>query len=493
MQDHSQRRLQVASTWFMIRFALARMLAHLTRILLHVFGRAGTTLPGRVLVTIAPDALVRLRSAVTGTVVCISATNGKTTTATVLAGILQEDGRTVLHNASGANLRSGIVTTLMDRSVRSADIILLEIDEATLSQLAADLKPDVVMLGNLFRDQLDRFGELDTLALRWQTMIESSSADMHVVLNADDPLLAAIAADRTEHVTSFGIDDPSVALDRLPHAADSTTCPRCASPLQYQYVWLGHLGVWACPACGAHRPDLDVRASKITSSGLAGSTVVINLPNTQHIELRLRVPGLYNVYNALSAVATAHVLGVSAESMTKGVERFAAAFGRFERVPVPGGGTLTMLLVKNPTGLNEIVRTLVASGVDLRATMIALNDGIADGRDVSWIWDADIEPLIERAPDLIVSGSRAAEMAIRIVHAGAHPDALHVSSDVEDAMFTTLDRAQEWTEHHHAYALLTYTAMLELREVISRKGWTAPYWEQSRTTTATIAGSGGKS
>jgi UDP-N-acetylmuramyl tripeptide synthase len=218
--------------------------------------------------------------------------------------------------------------------------------------------------------------------------------------------------------------------------------------------------------------------------------VTIQLSSNQVIELRLRVPGLFNVYNALSAVATAHALGIAPDAIVRGVERFAAAFGRFERVPVPGGGTLTMLLVKNPTGLNEVIRTLTESGVDLRATMIALNDGIADGRDVSWIWDADIEPLVAKAPDVIVSGTRASELAIRLVHAGAHPDALYISTDVEDAMFTTIDRAQKWTEHHHAYALLTYTAMLELRAVIDRKGWTAPYWEQSRNATAV---SGGKS
>jgi lipid II isoglutaminyl synthase (glutamine-hydrolysing) len=426
----------------------------------------GTTLPGKLLLRVAPGAISRLAASLPDGSCVISATNGKTTTAKMATGMLEPE-TPLCSNRAGANLASGIASALIECT--GARMGLFEVDEGALPAVSAALRPRVLVLGNLFRDQLDRWGELESVAQRWAGVVRDLPDSTTLVTNADDPLVAWLGAARPGGLR-FGVDDPSVALASLPHAADSKWCPRCGAALEYRAVYLGHLGDHRCPACGLSRPPLDVAARDVRLRGVDETSFTLRTPAGE-APVTLAIPGLFNVYNALAAAALAHAAGVPLGRIREGLEGFAAAFGRFERVEVAGRSAV-MLLVKNPAGANEIVRTLTSQ--DGRKTlMIALNDRIADGRDVSWIWDVDWEPLLGQAGQLVLTGTRAAEMAVRSLYGGAPRERIVVEPDLGRALDRTL---AETPAGERAYLLSTYTAMLELRSLLGERGAVAPYW-----------------
>jgi lipid II isoglutaminyl synthase (glutamine-hydrolysing) len=245
----------------------------------------------------------------------------------------------------------------------------------------------------------------------------------------------------------------------------------CGTPLAYAAAYVGHLGEWRCPGCGLERPPLDVAARAVELAGLSGAAFDLVTPQgTRRVELEL--PGLYNVYNAVAAASLALVLGAGLDEIAAGIGRFRAAFGRFERIQAGDRGVL-LLLVKNPAGANEVVRTLVSGGAP-RLVVIALNDDIADGRDVSWIWDVDYEPLLEGLEHVVVTGSRAQELALRFKYGGLGPSAIEVVPELEEA----LDRGLALTPSGGELVVLpTYTAMLELRGIAASRGLVRQYWE----------------
>jgi UDP-N-acetylmuramyl tripeptide synthase len=399
----------------------------------------------------------------------ISATNGKTTTAAMTAEILRHRVR-LAHNSSGANLVSGVASTLLD--AHGAELGLFEVDEAAFPEVAERVHPRAVCLGNLFRDQLDRYGELEHVAARWREAVRALSAKAALALNGDDPQVGELASDRPDAVV-FGVDDPSCARPSLQHAADSKYCVRCGTPYEYAAAYVGHLGDYRCPACGHARPPLRVVAREIRLHGLESVAFQLQTPAGSR-NVRLRLPGLYNVYNALAAAALSGLLGASLDEIGAGLERFSAAFGRFERIPVGDRGLL-MLLIKNPAGANEAVRTIVDGGAPSLA-VVALNDAIADGRDVSWIWDVDFEPLISGLDRLVATGDRAAELALRFKYGGMDAGAIEVIPSLEQG----LDRGLELTAAGGELVVLpTYTAMLALRKVVSERGFVRPYWERA--------------
>jgi lipid II isoglutaminyl synthase (glutamine-hydrolysing) len=446
--------------------AVARAVGRLSR-LVRVGG--GTTIPGKLLWRLDPGAVDQLAARLPLGSAAISATNGKTTTAAMTAGILR--GRVRLaHNRSGANLVSGVASALLDAD--GAELGLFEADEAALPEVLARVRPRSVCLGNLFRDQLDRYGELEHVAARWRESVLALPPESALIVNADDPLVGELARDRPGAVT-FGVDDPSVSRPSLQHAADSKYCVRCGTPYDYAAAYVGHLGDYRCPACGHARPELHVVARRIELRGLESAAFDLVLPEGSR-RVELKVPGLYNVYNAIAAAALARSLGASLEEIAPGFAEFSAAFGRFERIAI-GDRRLLILLIKNPAGANEAVRTIVDGSIPPLA-VIALNDGIADGRDVSWIWDVDFEPLLQGLERLIVSGDRAAELALRFKYAGFDADAIEVVPSVADA----LDRGLALTPARGELVVLpTYTAMLALRHVIAERGFVRPYWERA--------------
>ena len=445
--------------------AIARAAGRLSRLA----GRGGgTTLPGKVLATVDPPAVGLLAARLPCGSVIVSATNGKTTTAAMAAEILAPRFR-LAHNAAGANLMSGVASTLIEAG--DAELGLFEVDEAAVPGIVRCLRPRVLCLGNLFRDQLDRYGELELLAERWRAALHELPEGARLVVNGDDPALADLAGGRSGSV-AFGLDDHSVGADALPHAADSKYCRHCGAPYAYAAAYVGHLGEYRCPGCGHGRPPLAVTARSIELEGIESVSFDLVAPEGTR-RVRLHMPGLYNVYNALAAASLALALGCSLDEISVGLERTAPVFGRFERIPVDGK-TLLMLLIKNPAGANEAVRTLLA-GVPPTLAVVALNDAIADGRDVSWIWDVDFEPLVEGLEKLIASGERAAELALRLAYAGLPDDAI----EVVPALDRALDRGLELTQPGGELTFLpTYTAMLELQGILTKRGFARPYWER---------------
>ncbi len=432
-----------------------------------VAGRGGgTTLPGKLLWKLDPGAIDRLARRLPQGAVLVSATNGKTTSSAMLAEILRPRVR-VAHNASGANLVSGVASALLHAG--DAELGLFEVDEAALSEVAQRVEPRAVLLGNLFRDQLDRYGELETVAARWREAV-AALPDTCLVVNGDDPQVGDLARDHRRSRV-FGVDDPRHARPALQHAADSKYCLRCGTPYDYAAAYVGHLGDYRCPNCGHARPALDVVAREIELRGLDGSSFTLAAPEgVARVELPL--PGLYNVYNALGASALALALGSPLEHVVDGLQRFAAAFGRFERIAI-GDRKLLMLLIKNPAGANEAVRTLV-EGAAPTVAVVALNDAIADGRDVSWIWDVDFEPLLAGLDRLVATGSRAAELALRFAYGGMPRDRIEVVASLERA----IDRGLELTPAGGELTVLpTYTAMLAMRKIVAERGHVTNYWE----------------
>ena len=425
-------------------------------------------MPGKLLWKLDPSAVDRLGARLPRGSALISATNGKTTTAAMAARILEPSVR-LAHNRSGANLVSGVASTLL--AARDAELGLFEVDEAALPEVARRLRPGAVLLGNLFRDQLDRYGELELLAGRWRETVRELPTSASLVVNGDDPQIGDLARERPGS-TVFGLDDPRHASPELQHAADSKWCVRCGTPYAYGAAYIGHLGDYRCPSCGHARPPLDVLAREIELEGLdSASFQLVTREGTRRVELG--VPGLYNVYNALAAASLARALDASLDAIHAGLQGFSAAFGRFERIAI-GDRSLLVLLIKNPAGANEVVRTLLAGTTRPRLLLVALNDAIADGRDVSWIWDVDFEPLLGGLERLVASGERAAELALRFKYAGLPTSAIEVVPSLEDA----LDRGLELTPAHgELVALPTYTAMLGLRDLVARRGFVRPYWE----------------
>jgi UDP-N-acetylmuramyl tripeptide synthase len=309
-------------------------------------------------------------------------------------------------------------------------------------------------------------------------MVAERAGRARLVLNADDPLIADLGRDRDlrrrDGVTYFGIEDPSHALPELQHAHDAKHCRRCGAPYSYARAFVGHLGHYECPSCSADRPAPDVAATAIRLDGMRGSEVDITTP-AGPLRLGLPLPGLYNVYNALAALAAALDLGVSPDRAVEGLERVEAAFGRVETVTV-GPTPVSILLIKNPAGANEVLRTLRleagrdgAGGIDL---WIALNDRIADGRDVSWVWDADFERLDGVVRRVTCAGTRAPEMAVRLKYAGIDPSLLTVRPEIEESLDEAVAAAPG-----RLFALPTYTALLELRTLLARRGLARAYWE----------------
>jgi UDP-N-acetylmuramyl tripeptide synthase len=407
-----------------------------------------------------PHAIARLGARLPQGSVVISATNGKTTTAAMVAAILGRRGTKLVHNRAGANMAGGVATALASGR---GDLGLFEVDEFWLGPVVDELEPRAVLLSNLFRDQLDRYGELEIIADRWAAIVARTRTDL--VLNADDPLVADLGRER--EALYFGVNDDALALPQLQHASDSKHCRRCGHAYEYEAAYLAHLGHYQCPNCGARRPDPQVHASAVELRGIRSAAFTLTtLEGERRIELPL--PGLYNVYNALGAAALCLQLGVALDDVATGLAAVAPAFGRAETVAV-GERPMSILLIKNPAGANEVLRTLALEGAELDLFGV-LNDRTADGRDVSWVWDADWEIVAPHVRRLTCSGTRAAELALRLKYAGVEPARLEVVDDLERG----LDRALE-SGDGPLYALPTYTALLELKDVLSRRGH-EEYW-----------------
>ena len=429
----------------------------------------GTTLPGDVARAIDPNILTKLAADLTKGSVVITGTNGKTTTSRLLSYLLEGAGYKIVSNRAGANLIFGATAAALNEAGPSgllkADWGVFEIDEASLPKAIDEIKPKATLVLNLFRDQLDRYGELESIAKKIEQALSRMPANSTAILNADDPRVAEIGLGLPTKPLWFGLDDTSVAAKELPHAADARTCPKCGASLIFDAVYVGHDGVYRCPNNDFERPRPTITARNIKLDGFDRFSATID---GTHLDIPLG--GLYNTYNVLAAFAVAKTLGLDATYVAERLKDFRAAFGRQERMEFRGRH-LNLVLSKNPAGFNETLRTAIdlAKG---NSFLIALNDRKADGTDVSWIWDVDFEHLKGKATVVVPAGNRAHDLAVRLKYAGVP------AAPPETDPGKALDLLVKLTnEGDTAHLLCTYTAMLDLRAELVRRGWAKPYWE----------------
>ncbi|HEV2476959.1 MAG TPA: Mur ligase family protein [Candidatus Dormibacteraeota bacterium] len=429
----------------------------------------GTTLPGDVARAIDPQILTELASDLTHGSIVITGTNGKTTTARMVSWLLEGAGHRVVSNRAGANLIFGATAAALNRAGANgklkADWGVFEIDEASLPRAVAEIQPRATLVMNLFRDQLDRYGELESIARKIQQALTTLPDDSAAVLNADDPRAAEIGLDLSRKPLWYGLEDERVAGRTLPHAADARTCPRCGSTLIFDAVYVGHDGVYRCPNHDFARPRPDIKATDIELHGFDSLAMTV-----EGTRIEMPLGGLYNCYNVLAAFAAACSIGLDAGYAAERLKTFKAAFGRQERIDFRGRH-LILVLSKNPAGFNETLRTAVelARGENF---IIGLNDRRADGTDVSWIWDVDFEQLQNRSRTVIPAGVRANDLAVRLKYAGVA--AKQPQTDPGNALD---ELVRSTSEGDTAYVLCTYTAMLDIRAELTRRGWAQPYWE----------------
>ncbi len=476
------------------RLALALLAGRGAWWLARHFGHGGgTVLPGHVVPRLDSSALTTIAARLSHGSILVSGTNGKTTTTRMISQVATRAGLVPIHNRSGANLMTGIVAAIAARTNLSGqprgDLGIFEADEAHVPSVAEALQPRVLALTNIFRDQLDRYGEVELVAQTWRRAISSLSAEAILVLNADDPIVAQLGEGAPCPVLYFGVGDPSIGGPRVPHEADKRLCHRCGARIQYTWAYYGHLGHYACGSCGWHRPPPAVRVTAATTQPDGGTKLVIDMDG-ESLELRVPLAGLYNAYNALAATTVCHAIGIAGEHIAAGLESFEAVFGRQERIVV-GRGSIMLNLVKNPVGFNQVLRAFFgpelqvpSPGPDSKTAtldpapgtvlVIAINDLFADGTDISWLWDVDFEVLKERPVQIVCSGLRAHDMAVRLKYAEI-PDAC---VEIEPSIEAAVDRAVAAAgDGGNVMLCPTYTAMLTIRSELQRRGAVAPFWE----------------
>ncbi|MDP8939066.1 MAG: MurT ligase domain-containing protein [Actinomycetota bacterium] len=464
-----------------VRLSAAVLAARGARLASRVSGRGGgSTIPGVVARRVAPRVLSRISRRLSLGSVAVTGTNGKTTTTRMVGNILLVAGVRAINNSTGANLVTGVTAALvLDAKLSGeprSEMGLFEVDEASVPGVAAEAELKLLAVLNLFRDQLDRYGELAYTGKVIASAFEDLPRDGAVVLNADDPLVTSLGWS-AETPIHYGLDEPALDTGRLQHVADSKDCPICGTALDYEAVYMGHVGVYDCPRCSFSRPEPGYRASEVRLEGAKGASFLLATPKGE-LEVKIGLPGVYNVYNALAAAAIAVEAGIRLDDVARGLREFGGAFGRVERVQA-GEKEAFLLLIKNPVGFNEILRTFVTGG-EARNVLIAINDNHADGRDVSWLWDVDFEMLAEardsgRAGEVqpfTVSGLRAEDMAVRLKYADLPVGP--VIPDREKAIEAALAATPPGET---LYVLPTYTAMLEIRKTLSDLGYTHPFWE----------------
>ena len=438
----------------------------------------GTAVGGLVALRLDPALPRRLAGRLGHGGVIVTGTNGKTTTSHMLAAIAEQAGLWPLANASGSNLMRGITAALIAETNALGQVSnagerlgVFEVDEATLPEAASALAPRAIVFMNLFRDQLDRYGEVDTVAQLWQRTVAALPASTTLVLCADDPAVASLARAASGRVLTYGIEDARGGVNELEHASDYRFCLVCGAELLYETAFYGHVGHWRCPSCGNARPRPDVAAVCVEPASPRSTRLTVT---TTAGELRVELPlaGLYNVENALAATAAAVALELPLDAVERALASFQPAFGRQERFSIDGRDVV-VLLGKNPTGMNQVLRTIVAGGTGAHL-LLFLNDGIADGRDISWIWDTDYELVAPVAASAVVSGTRAEELALRLKYAdlAIEPQLIH---DPRDALDTALAATPAGET---LYVVPTYTAMLTVRELLARRGARGHFWEE---------------
>lgn len=425
-------------------FRIAVLAGKLSTFVIRTLGLgAGATWPGEIALRLKPDILSEF-SKQNKKIILVAGTNGKTTTVKMIQTIFSSVGIRSRRNESGANLDNGLVSTFLADSLWNgrliSDYFIFEVDEATLPNILKEIIPNILVLTNLFRDQLDRYGEVDTIAEKWKNALAQLAKSTTIIANADDPHVVLVGTNLEAKVKYFGLEDSSLYLPKMQHATDTIYCPRCGNRLTFGGVYFSHLGKWTCAKCGLTHPVVDVTNRDFISP----------------------LEGVYNKYNTIAAAMVAREARIGDDEIRNALKTFRPAFGRMETVEYQGK-KIKILLSKNPTGFNESLRTVLSSK-QRGPIMFVLNDRIPDGTDVSWIWDVDFENLKDFKEKIIVSGDRVFDMALRLKYAEIKKFDLHKS--LEDAISSGLT---ETKEDQVFWILPTYSAMLEVRKILTGK------------------------
>jgi len=454
-----------------VRWLVALWIAKLIRRIIKIFNfSGGTALPGLIALKIDANFVIQAAKKLDYSII-ITGTNGKTTTSRMISEILSKDSIKVLHNRAGSNLKRGIASTITEKAgffgKLPQAVGLWEVDEAVMPELVLEIQPKILIVLNLFRDQLDRYGEVETIRKKWQKGVENLSQDSTLVLNALDPSVASLEKNAKAKVISFGLSDLNQLQTQVARAADQIFCPMCLQKLDYEKVYLSHAGIYQCIKCGFKTPVLDFWAENISFSAMSSHFTI----KRQSLEknINLQIGGLYNILNAVAAFSVGKILNIDSDKIKEALNGFEAAFGRMEKIKV-GNNFIYFYLIKNPTGANEVIRTLFKDP-ESKNVLLALNDKIADGTDVSWIWDVEFEKLVGKTEKLIITGIRAYDLALRLKYAGLDKPNL-ITTDFKKAIKETFVLKKDF------YYLPTYTAMLDLRSKLTKTLGKKQFWEE---------------
>lgn len=455
-----------------LQLILALVVAKIAMYLSKLSGRGrGSSLPGMLALRIYPDLLKHYQGQPRKGVIMTTGTNGKTTTSNMLSDILVYAGYKVVTNREGANLITGVATAFIKASTLTArllncDYAVLEVDEAAFPRVIRWLKPNRVVVTNFFRDQLDRYGELDTTVGKVLDALKQLPEDTKLILNADDPLVARLARETGQAAIFYGVRSDEALSSAAVYSREAKFCPFCGGTLFYNIYLYSQLGDFICPQCGFARPYPDIEAVGVTSGGSGTRATICAKGLAKGIwPIYIPVQGIYNIYNGLAAFATALSLGVVPEKAALSLTTYAPATGRMEAFRY-GNKQVTLTLVKNPTGFNQALTALLAKK-ERQDILIAINDNDADGRDISWLWDVDFEVLaqfLEQFNRFICSGQRAEDMALRLKYADVPTERLVIERDYQRALQTALQG-----EGAVAGILATYTALWPVEKILSQK------------------------
>ena len=438
----------------------------------------GTSLPGMIARRIDPNVLKSVVGASKAKKIVITGSNGKTTTARMTAAIADSSGQRVSQNRTGSNMLQGVTSVAVNFADifgrLDSDVLLFEIDEGTLPLVMPEIEPDVVVITNIFRDQLDRYGELYSVAKAIDKNLESLPESATIILNGNDPQVANFGQNTKARRLFFGVESKDVGTPVPEQSADVIRCIHCQEDLLYEVAYMSHLGIYRCPDCGYTLPKLDIAATSVqlAANGEGPTHATIRTPQGE-VQLEIPLPGLHNVYNAAAAIGAGLAAGFDLEKVPTALNNIRTAFGRLEKIQA-GDQTIYLAFVKNPTSFNLILR-LIAQHPDKKHMLMAASHTIVDGEDFAWLWDVDIEALAPDIVDVVCSGNKPEEIAMRLKYADIATDTMQVIEDREAALDAALKNAGPGGT---LYIMCSYTPTHELRRIMQKRGWVKHFWEE---------------
>ncbi len=455
---------------------LAGKLAGASGRLLRIGG--GTSLPGMIARRIDPNVLKSVIGTSRAKKIVITGSNGKTTTSRMTAAIATQDGKRISHNRTGSNLLQGVTSVAVNFAnifgQLESDVLLFEIDEGTMALAVPEIQPDVVVITNIFRDQLDRYGEIYSVARALNKVLEDLPETATILLNGNDPQVANFGQHAKAKRLFFGLETTEVGTSVPEQSADVIRCIHCQEDLLYEVAYMSHLGIYRCPNCGYTLPKLDIAATsvKLADDGQGATHIELRTPQGP-MTLEIPLPGLHNVYNAAAAIGASLAAGLDKEKMPTALANIQPAFGRLEKIQA-GDATIYLSFVKNPTSFNLMLR-LIAQHSGQKHLLLAASHTLVDGEDFSWLWDVDIEEIAPAIADVVCSGNKPEELAMRLKYSDVPVDKIHMIADREAALDAALKNAGPGGT---LYILCSYTPTHEFRRIMQKRGWVKHFWEE---------------